>query len=94
MVKYLSNQPMSMMDLMFMMHHPSMGMGGMMMGPPHGTDMLQHGMMMGGGGGTSMGMEMDTMGTSPQGMGMMNRGMMMDHGMGMMGPQADGGTWP
>ncbi len=89
--RVLSNQQMSMMEMMFMMHHPSMGMGGMMMGPPHGMDMLQHGMMMGRGGGTSMGMGM--MDTSPQGMGMMNRGMMMDHGMGMMGPQAGGGTW-
>jgi hypothetical protein len=82
--KILSNQPMSMMDMMLMMHHPSMGMGGMMMmGPSHGMDMMQHGSL--GGGGTSMGM----MGNSPQGMSMMNRGM----GMGMMGPQA-GGTWP
>ena len=31
--KVLSNQQMSLMDIMFMMHHPSMGMG-MMMGPP------------------------------------------------------------
>ncbi len=90
--RVLSNQPMSMMEMMFMMHHPSMGMGGMMMGPPHGMDMLQHGMMMGGGEDISMGMGM--MGTSPQGMGMMNRGMVMDHGMGMKGPQAGDGTWP
>jgi hypothetical protein len=83
--KILSNQPMSMMDMMFMMHHPSMRMGGMMMmGPPHGMDMMQHGMMMRGSS-TSMGM----MGNSPQDMSMMNRGM----GMGMMGPQT-GGTWP
>jgi uncharacterized membrane protein YkoI len=45
--KVLSNQPMSMMDMMTMMH-PSMGMGmmgpgmGMMMGP---RMMMQHGMM-------------------------------------------------
>ena len=90
--RVLSNQPMSLMEMMFMIHHSSMGMGGMMMGTPHGMDMLQHGMMRGGGGGTSMGMGM--MGTSPQGIGMMNRGMMMDHGTGMMGPQAGGGAWP
>src|SRR5918911_4811263 len=48
--KVLSNQLISLMDVMFMMHHPSMGMrsmmmgrvkgpGGMgMMGPPHGMD--------------------------------------------------------
>jgi hypothetical protein len=35
--RVLSNQQMSMMDMMFMMHHPSMGMGSMMMGGPlHG----------------------------------------------------------
>ena len=28
--RILSNQQMSMMDMMFMMHHPSMGMGSMM----------------------------------------------------------------
>jgi hypothetical protein len=58
--KVLSNQPMSMMEMMFMMH-PSMGMGmggmmmggggpgmGMMMGPPNDM-MMNHGMgMMGG----------------------------------------------
>jgi hypothetical protein len=44
--KVLSNQPMSMMDMMTMMH-PSMGMG--MMGP---RMMMQHGMM----GGPGMGM--------------------------------------
>jgi len=74
--KVLSNQPMSMMEMMSMMH-PSMGMGmgGMMMGQP-GMGMMQHGMMMGGG--------------APA-MGMMGRpGMMvdrstMDDGMGMMG---------
>ena len=43
--KVLSNQPMSLMDMMAMMH-PSMGMGGMMMGGP---GMMGHGMgMMGG----------------------------------------------
>ena len=46
--KVLSNQQMSLMDMMFMMHHPSMGMG-MMMGPPYGMGMMQHGMMMGAG---------------------------------------------
>jgi hypothetical protein len=52
--KILSNQQMSMMDMMFMMHHPSMGMGSMMGGVPgmgmmkHGMGMTQHGMMMGG----------------------------------------------
>jgi hypothetical protein len=57
--RILSNQQMSLMDVMFMMHHPSMGMGSMMMsggkgpggtsmmGSPHGMDMMQHGMMMG-----------------------------------------------
>jgi hypothetical protein len=80
--KVLSNQPMSMMEMMSMMH-PSMGtgMGGMMMGQPgmmmdNGMDMMQHGMMMGGGGpGMMMGPQHDMM---------MDRGM-MDHGMGMMG---------
>jgi hypothetical protein len=73
--RILSNQPMSLMDMMFMMHHPSMGMGSMMMGEA------------GGPGGMSM------MG-SPHGMDMMQHGMMMGHGMGMMGgPQTSGG-WP
>jgi hypothetical protein len=57
--RVLSNQQMSLMDVMFMMHHHSMGMGSMMMGGgkgpggmsmmgrPHGMDMMQHGMMMG-----------------------------------------------
>jgi len=58
--KVLSNQPMSMMEMMFMMH-PSMGMGmggmmmggggpgiGMMMGPPNDM-MMNHGMGMVGG---------------------------------------------
>jgi hypothetical protein len=57
--RILSNQQMSLMDVMFMMHHPSMGMGSMMMGggkgpggmsmmgSPRGMDMMQHGMMMG-----------------------------------------------
>jgi len=80
--KVLSNQPMSMMEMMSMMH-PSMGMGmgGMMMGPPgmmmdNGMDMMQHGMMMGGG---EPGMMM-----GPQHDMKMDRGM-MDHGMSMMG---------
>jgi hypothetical protein len=73
--KILSNQQMSMMEMMFMMH-PSMGMGGMMM--DHGTGMMDHGMMMGGGG-PGMGMMMGP----PHDM-MMDRGM-MDDGMGMMG---------
>jgi hypothetical protein len=42
--KVLSNQPISLMDVMTMMH-PSMGMGGMMMGGP-GMGMMGHGMMM------------------------------------------------
>jgi hypothetical protein len=58
--KVLSNQPMSLMDMMSMMH-PSMGMRGMMMGPPSmgmmdhgmGMGMMQHGMM---GGGPGVGM--------------------------------------
>jgi hypothetical protein len=54
--KVLSNQPMSLMDMMFMMHHPSMGMmmdhGMGMMGPHPGMMMMQHGMM----GGPGMGM--------------------------------------
>jgi hypothetical protein len=73
--KVLSNQPMSMMEMMSMMH-PSMGMGtdGMMM--DNGMGMMQHGMMMGGGGpGMMMGPQHDMM---------MDRGM-MDNGMGMMG---------
>ena len=39
--KVLSNQPMSLMDMMAMMH-PSMGMGGRMLGGP---GMMGHGMM-------------------------------------------------
>jgi hypothetical protein len=76
--KVLSNQPMSLMDMMSIMHH-SIGMGGMMMmiGPhemmmDHGMGMMQHGMM----GGPDMGM----MSNPP-------------HGMGMMGPSQDG-AWP
>jgi hypothetical protein len=52
--RILSNQQMSMTDMMFMMHHPSMGMGSMMGGVPgmgmmkHRMGMTQHGMMMGG----------------------------------------------
>ncbi len=70
--KVLSNQLMSMMDMMSMMH-PSMGMGRMMMGHP--SMMMDHS----GGMGIMMGPPQDSM--------MMNRGM-MDHsgGMGMMGP--------
>ena len=74
--KVLSNQQMSLMDMMFMMHHPSMGtMGstGMMM--DHGTAMMQYGMM---GSGPDVGMMMEPF----QGM-MMNRSIMMDHDMGM-----------
>jgi hypothetical protein len=92
--KVLSNQPMSMMEMMFMMH-PSMGMGsmmggggpgmGMMMGPPNdmmmgqpSMGMMQHGMM----GGGPQGM----MGPSPS---------MMGHDMGMMGGGTQGGgAWP
>ena len=86
--KVLSNQPLSLMDMMFMMHHPSMGM---MMGPPgmimdHDMGMMQHGMM---GGGPDMGMMMEP----SQGM-MMNRGMMMDHGMGMGMMRPQDGAWP
>jgi hypothetical protein len=53
--RVLSNQLMSLMDMMFMMHHPYMGMGMMMAGrgpdmsmtgPHHGMGMVQHGMMM------------------------------------------------
>ena len=73
--KVLSNQQMSMMEMMSMMH-PSMGMGqpGMMM--DNGMGMMQHGMMMGGGA-PAMGM----MGRP----GMMVDRSMMDDGMGMMG---------
>jgi hypothetical protein len=52
--RVLSNQQMSLMDVMFMMHHHSMGMGSMMMGGgkgPGGMSMMgrPHGMgMMGG----------------------------------------------
>jgi hypothetical protein len=80
--KVLSNQQMSMMEMMSMMHH-SMGMGGMMMGAQpsmmmdRGMDMMDHGMMMGGGGGPSMGMMM-----GPSHDMTMNRGM-MDDGMDM-----------
>ena len=86
--RVLSNQPMSLMDIMSMMH-PSMGMGmgGMTMGPPgmmmdNGMGMMQHHMMMGGGQGPGMGM----MGHSPD--------MMMDQGMGMMGGSQATGGWP
>jgi hypothetical protein len=61
--KVLSNQQMSMMDAMFMMH-PSMRMGGMM----------QRGMMMGGGSDMMMGPQHDMMmdrGMMDNGMGMM-----------------------
>jgi hypothetical protein len=82
--KVLSNQPMSMMEMMFMMH-PSMGMGTMMMGPPNdmmmgqpSMGMMQHGMM----GDGTQGM----MGPSPN---------MMGHDMGMMGGDIQGGgAWP
>jgi hypothetical protein len=73
--KVLTNQQMSVMDMMFMMHS-SMGMGGMMM--DRGMDMMDHGMMMGGGG-PSMGMMM-----GPPHDIMMDGGMMND-GMGMNG---------
>jgi hypothetical protein len=81
--KVLSNQQMSIMEMMFMMH-PSMGMGSMMMGAwpgmmDRGMGMMDRGMMMNGGGGPSMGMMMGP----PHDM-MMDRGM-MDDGMGMMG---------
>jgi hypothetical protein len=79
--KVLSNQQMSMMEMMSMMH-PSMGMDGMMM--DHGMGMMQHDMMSGGGtpamsmvGGPGMMM-------GPQHDMMTGRGM-MDDGMGMMG---------
>jgi hypothetical protein len=78
--KVLSNRPMSMMEMMSMMH-PSMGMGmGMMMGGGPDMGMMQHGMTMRG----------------PQGMMMGPRpSMMMDHGMGMVGSQdGGGGAWP
>src|ERR687885_1834314 len=65
--KVLSNQQMSIMEMMFMMH-PSMGMGSMMMGAWPG--MMDRGMMMNGGGGPSMGMMMGP----PHDM-MMDRGM-------------------
>jgi hypothetical protein len=99
--KVLSNQPMSMMEMMFMMH-PSMGMGvggmmmggggpgmGMMMGPPN--DMMM--------GQPSMGMMQHGMmmgGGQGPGMGMMGHSpdMMMNHGMGMMGGPQAGGGWP
>jgi hypothetical protein len=89
--KVLSNQQMSIMEMMFMMH-PSMGMGSMMMGAwpgmmDRGMGMMDRGMMMNGGGGPSMGMMMgpphDMMMGPPHDM-MMDRGM-MDDGMGMMG---------
>ena len=57
--KVLSNQQMSMMEMMYMMH-PSMGMGMMM---DRGMGMMQHGMMMGGG--------PHAMGMMDDGMGMM-----------------------
>jgi hypothetical protein len=81
--KVLSNQSMSLGDMM-LMAHPSMGMGSMMMGARPGMmmdrdmGMMDHGMMMGRGG-PSMGMMMGP----PHDM-MMDRGM-MDEGMGMMG---------
>jgi hypothetical protein len=97
--KVLSNQPMSMMEMMFMMH-PSMGMGmgsmmmggggpgmGMMMGPPNDMMMGQPSMGM---------MQRGMMGGGPQGMMMgPSSSMMMGHDMGMMGggPQG-GGAWP
>jgi hypothetical protein len=88
--KVLSNQQMSMMEMMSMIH-PSMGMGmgGMMMGPPgmmidHGMGMMKHGMMMGGGGPSAMGMMGGPGMMGPQHDMMMDRGM-MDDGMGMMG---------
>jgi hypothetical protein len=73
--RVLSNQQISLMNMMFMMH-PSMGM-------------MQHGMMMGRGQGPGMGMmggphSMGMMGHSPD--MMMNHGMGM-----MGGPQASGG---
>ena len=76
--RILSNQQMPLMDVMFMIHHPSMGMD-MMMGPLHGM-MMQPGMGMMGGSQDMM------MGHSPN--------MMMQPGMGMMGGSQDGGGWP
>jgi hypothetical protein len=78
--RVLSNQRMSMMDMMFMMHHPSMGMGGMMLGGGGpGMVMMQHGMMMGG----------------PQGMTVRpSHSMMMGHDMGMMGGPQHSSGWP
>jgi hypothetical protein len=81
--KVLSNQPVSLRDMM-PMAQPSAGMGSMMMRAQpgmmmdHGMDMMQHGIMMGEGR-PSMGMMMG----QPHDM-MMDRGM-MDIGMGMMG---------
>jgi hypothetical protein len=77
--RVLSNQQMSLMDMMFMMHHHSMGMGMMMGGGGRpGMGMMGHGMMMGG----------------PQGMMMRpSHSMMMGHGMGMMGGPQDSGGW-
>jgi hypothetical protein len=72
--RILSNQQMSLMDMISMMHHPSMGMSSMMTGGggPDGMSMMSR----------------------PHGMDMMQHGMMMGHGMGMMGgPQSSGG-WP
>jgi hypothetical protein len=81
--KVLSNQPISLMDVMSMMH-PSTQMGtmmggpsGMMMGPLNGM-MMPHGMMDHGMG--MMGPTQNMMGS-----GMMMPHGMMDHGMGMMG---------
>jgi len=93
--KVLSNQPMSMMEMMFMMH-PSMGMGsmmmggggpgmGMMMGPPNDMMMGQPSMGM---------MQHGMMGGGPQGM-MGPSPSMMGHDMGMMGGGTQGGgAWP
>jgi len=85
--KVLSNQQMSMMEMMSMMH-PSMGMGmgGLMMGGRGpGMAMMQHDMMMAGGGPPAMGlMGGPGMMMGPQHDMMMDRGM-MDDGMGMMG---------
>ena len=93
--KVLSNQPMSMMEMMFMMH-PSMGMSSMMMGgggPGMGMMMgSPNDMMMGQ---PSMGMmQHGMMSGGPQGM-MGPSPSMMGHDMGMMsgGPQG-GGAWP
>jgi len=81
--KVLSNQPISLMDVMSMMH-PSTQMGtmmggpsDMMMGPLNGM-MMPHGMMDHGMG--MMGPTQNMMGS-----GMMMPHGMMDHGMGMMG---------